>query len=115
MIREDRELLAELARLNTAMASLALRIMDGSASVTEQQDYAQRLIAAGKRLQRRANEMHHPVVEGEVLGDVSLVLPEHTVEPPWESSDARQTTVDTAPAERESQPGRSPSAYGGAW
>jgi hypothetical protein len=33
MIREDRELLAELARLNTAMAPLALRIMDGSASV----------------------------------------------------------------------------------
>lgn len=45
MIREDRELLAELARLNTAMASLALRIMDGSASVVEQQDYAQSLIA----------------------------------------------------------------------
>lgn len=35
MIRKDRELLAELARLNTVMASLALRIMDGSASTTE--------------------------------------------------------------------------------
>lgn len=54
MIREDRELLAELARLNTAMASLALRIMDGSASAAEQRDYAQRLIAAGERLGRRS-------------------------------------------------------------
>ncbi|MGH3937031.1 MAG: hypothetical protein ACRDTG_00110 [Pseudonocardiaceae bacterium] len=36
MIREDRELLAELARLNTDMPSLALRMMDGSASVREQ-------------------------------------------------------------------------------
>lgn len=44
MIREDRELLTELARLNTAMASLAMRIMEGSASAAEQQDYAQRLI-----------------------------------------------------------------------
>jgi hypothetical protein len=32
VIREDRELLAELARLNRAMAALALRIMDGSAT-----------------------------------------------------------------------------------
>jgi hypothetical protein len=56
VIWEDRELLAELARLNTAMASLALRIMDGSASVAEQHNYAQRLIAAGERLQQRAKE-----------------------------------------------------------
>ena len=136
MIREDRELLAELARLNTAMASLALRIMDGSASMTEQQTYAQRLIAAGERLQHRADEMRHPVIEGEVLADVSLALPTHTVEPPdeqlgWgyaddntyaprESLDARQTKIDTAPAGQESQPGRSSCAYrtpisGGAW
>ncbi len=36
VIREDWELLAELAWLNTGMASLALRIMDGSASLAEQ-------------------------------------------------------------------------------
>jgi hypothetical protein len=36
-MREDRELLVELARLNGNMASLTLRIMDGSASVPEQQ------------------------------------------------------------------------------
>jgi hypothetical protein len=67
--REDRELLAELARLNTAMASLALRIMEGSASAAEQACYAQRLIAAGERLRRRANGTSGGVIEGEVLAD----------------------------------------------
>lgn len=67
MIREDRELLAELARLNTDMVSLAMRIMDHLASANEQAHYAQRLIAAGERLQRRANEMGGAVIEGEVV------------------------------------------------
>ncbi|MBV9142017.1 MAG: hypothetical protein JO115_14060 [Pseudonocardiales bacterium] len=49
MIRADRELLAELARLNREMAPLAMRIMDDSASADEQHNYAQRLIAAGER------------------------------------------------------------------
>lgn len=57
MIREDRELLAELALLNGDTPALALRVIDGSASVVEQEDYAQRLISAGRRLQRRADEM----------------------------------------------------------
>ncbi len=55
MIREGRELLAEMARLNTDMPALALRIMEGSATASEQLHYAQRLIAAGQRLQRRAD------------------------------------------------------------
>jgi hypothetical protein len=75
VIREDRELLAELARLNTAMASLAMGIMDGSASAVEQHAYAQRLIVAGERMRKRANETAAVVVEGEVLGNGSLVLP----------------------------------------
>lgn len=84
MIREDRELLAELARLNGEMASLGLRIMDGSASAAQQANYAERLIAAGERLRRRADAMNHPVIEGEVLADVSITLPAHTVELDWE-------------------------------
>lgn len=84
MIREDRELLAELARLNRAMASLALRIMDGSASASEQRDYAQRLIAAGERLGRRATEVSGAVLEGEVLESSPFALPMHTVESPRE-------------------------------
>lgn len=81
MIREDRELLAELARLNTAMAPLAMRMMDGSASTAEQTQYAQRLIAAGERLRRRATETAGAVIEGEVLGTGPLTLPTQTVEP----------------------------------
>ena len=80
MIREDRELLAELARLNSDMASLAMRMMDGSASTAEQAHYAQRLIAAGNRLQRRANETAGMVIEGEVFANGQLTLPAHTVE-----------------------------------
>lgn len=75
MIREDRELLAELARLNTAMAALAMRMMDGSATAAEQHDYAQRLIAAGQRMHKRVNDTA-TVVEGEVvLGSGLLALP----------------------------------------
>ena len=84
MIREDRELLAELARLNSDMASLAMRIMDGSASTAEQQNYAQRLIVAGERLRRRADGTSGAVIEGEVLANGPLILPAHTVEPHWE-------------------------------
>jgi hypothetical protein len=104
VIREDRELLAELARLNTAMASLALRIMDGSASVAEQHNYAQRLIAAGERLGQRANEMNHPVIEGKVLAEVSLALPEHTAERHGELSDALNVMPDPVPAGRGDRP-----------
>jgi hypothetical protein len=81
VIREDRELLAELAQLNSAMAPLALRIMDGSAGTAEQAHYAQRLIAAGEWLQRRADGTAAAVVEGEVLANGILTVPVHTVAP----------------------------------
>lgn len=42
MIEEDREFLTELERLNRDMPTLALRVMDGSASTAEQTHYAQR-------------------------------------------------------------------------
>lgn len=81
MTMEDRELLAVLTRLNTAMTPLAILIMDGSASIAEQQDYAQRLVAAGERLWPRANETTGMVVGGEFLTDKALTFPAHTVEP----------------------------------
>ncbi|MGH3798011.1 MAG: hypothetical protein ACRDSP_24405 [Pseudonocardiaceae bacterium] len=81
MIREDRELLAELALLNGDTPALALRVIDGSASVVEQEDYAQRLISAGRRLQRRADEMRCAVIAGEVEAEEPLALPAHTLEP----------------------------------
>ncbi|HET9255263.1 MAG TPA: hypothetical protein VFO16_08690 [Pseudonocardiaceae bacterium] len=42
MIREDRELLAELTRLNRAMAPFAMRIMENAANADEQRTYALR-------------------------------------------------------------------------
>ena len=81
MIREDRELLAELARLGTDMVSFAMRIMDDSVSADEQQNYAERLIAAGKRLQRRANATAGMVIEGEILASSPLILPGRIAEP----------------------------------
>lgn len=85
MIREDRELLAELARLNTEMPSLGLRVMEGSASAAEQRHYAKRLIAAGERLQRRADGPAGTVIEGEVVTGSSIALPAHTVGPDRDS------------------------------
>jgi hypothetical protein len=81
VIREDRELLAELAQLNREMAPLAMRIMEGSANIAEQQNYAQRLIAVGERLGRRADGVGSAVIEGEVLTDERLTFPAQTVEP----------------------------------
>ena len=72
MIREDRELLAELSRLNTAMVPFAMRIMEGTASADEQHDYARRLIATGEWLQRRADDNGGTVIEGEVLANGPL-------------------------------------------
>ncbi|MGH8573027.1 MAG: hypothetical protein ACREX8_10705 [Gammaproteobacteria bacterium] len=83
MIREDRELLAELARINGDLPSLALRILDGSASAAEQEHYAQRLVAAGQRLQCRADGIGGAVIEGEVETEEPLALPAHTVELDW--------------------------------
>jgi len=83
VIREDRELLAELARLNREMASFALRIMDGSASADEQRHYAQRLIAGGERLKHRADTMGDVIIEGEVVAGPTA-LPAHIVELDWE-------------------------------
>lgn len=75
MIREDRELLTELARVNRDIAPLAMRIMEGSAGATEQQHYGQRLIAAGQRLCRRADKAGRVVIAGEVAVEEQLALP----------------------------------------
>ncbi|MGH3769124.1 MAG: hypothetical protein ACRDS0_09085 [Pseudonocardiaceae bacterium] len=76
MIKEDRELLVELARLNSVLAPLAMCIMEGTASAAEQHTHGLRLIAAG---------MSDVVIEGEVLASGPLVLPLPTIEPHSES------------------------------
>ncbi len=67
MIREDRELLAELARVNNDVVPLAMRVMDGSAVAEEQHEMAGRLIDLGQRLHQRADQTR-PVIEGYVAG-----------------------------------------------
>jgi hypothetical protein len=81
VIREDRELLTELARMNRELAPLAMRMMEGSASIAEQRNYAQRLTAAGEWLGRRADGAGLAIIEGEVLTDERLTFPAQTVEP----------------------------------
>jgi hypothetical protein len=81
VIREDRELLTELARLNRELAPLAMRIMEHAASAAEQADYAQRLIAAGERLRRRAAGENAVVIEGEILAEEPVTLPGFTAKP----------------------------------
>lgn len=52
-----------------------MRMMEDSASIAEQQDYAKRLIGAGEWPRRRADGMNAAVAEGEVLTNGSLALP----------------------------------------
>ena len=56
MNREDRELLAELRRLNSDVVPFAMKIMDESVTVTAEEQYAfaERLVAMGQRLEERA-------------------------------------------------------------
>jgi hypothetical protein len=88
VIRGDRELLAELAQLNGDIASLGMRIMDGSASAAEQPHYAQRLITAGQRLNHRAKKISGSVIEGEVLTEKTITLPQQPAEQPQNMENA---------------------------
>ncbi len=54
MIQQDRELLAELARLNSDVAPFAMRVMDGTITATEQHEFADRLVRLGQRFHQRA-------------------------------------------------------------
>ncbi len=68
MIREDRELLAELGWLNSDVVPFAMKIMDESVTVTaeEQYDFANRLVAMGRRLEQRAHGTADGAVDGVV-------------------------------------------------
>lgn len=63
MIRADRELLAELTRLNSDVVPLAMRMMENSVTADEQHAFAERLIAMARQLQTRASGV---VIEGDV-------------------------------------------------
>ncbi|MGH3885373.1 MAG: hypothetical protein ACRDSZ_02195 [Pseudonocardiaceae bacterium] len=73
MIRADRELLADLARLNSDVVPLAMQIMDDSAAREGQQMFAYRLIELGIRLNHRT----HPgiVIDGDTGTDEAEETP----------------------------------------
>lgn len=66
VIREDRELLAELARLNSDVTSFAMRIIDGSSTPAEQHEFADRLVGLGRSFHERATGIAH-VIEEDIL------------------------------------------------
>jgi hypothetical protein len=72
MNREDRELLAELRRLNSDVVPLAMKIMDESVTVTAEEQYAfaDRLVAMGRRLEERGQR----TARGAIAGVVERVL-----------------------------------------
>ncbi len=100
MIREDRELLVELARVNSDVVLVAMRVMDDSATDEEQKVLGERLIAVGERLRRRADGMGGVIIESEVSADVSLALPAHTVEPDWIRKEEPGGSMDQPPGSR---------------
>jgi len=68
MNREDRELLAELRRLNSDVVPLAMKIMDESVTVTAEEQYAfaDRLVTMGRRLEERGKRTARGVIAGVV-------------------------------------------------
>ncbi|MGH3752616.1 MAG: hypothetical protein ACRDRP_07960 [Pseudonocardiaceae bacterium] len=68
MIRADRVLLADLARLNSDVVPLAMKIMDDSATAEEQRTFAGRLLELGTRLDRRARQSGL-VIDCDIVGD----------------------------------------------
>ena len=69
MIREDRELLAELARLNRQLVVFAWGVMDARLSAAEHYEVASWLVELAEAIQARAQRQDAGVVEGEVVGD----------------------------------------------
>ena len=80
VLREERELLAELARINTGIPALGLRIMEGSASPAEQRHYGEQLISAGQRLKRRADSTDDVIIDGDFHVEESSALPASTAQ-----------------------------------
>lgn len=54
MRREDRELLADVAQINTALPAFALHVMGNTATPAEHRAVADRVIALGEAIRQRA-------------------------------------------------------------
>ncbi len=69
MIREDRELLAELARLNRQLVVFAWGVMDARLSAAEHHEVASWLVDLAEAIQARGQRQDAGVVEREVVED----------------------------------------------
>jgi hypothetical protein len=74
MIRTDRELLTDLARLNSEVLPLAMQIIDDIATREEQQIFAERLIELGTRLNHRARHTGIVIDSDAVTGGAEEAL-----------------------------------------
>lgn len=72
VIREDRILLTELARLNTAVPELAIRMMDGALSTEEQIAFGRWLLSMAEAIMQRAERSQAFVLDGQVLLETGL-------------------------------------------
>lgn len=66
VIREDRKLLAELARLNSDVTPFAMRIIEDNITAAEQHEFANRLVRLGRLFHERATGTAL-VIEGDGL------------------------------------------------
>jgi imidazoleglycerol phosphate dehydratase HisB len=57
MRREDRQLLSDLAQVNTALPAFALRVMDNTATAAEHHRVADHVIALGQAIDERAETL----------------------------------------------------------
>ncbi|MGH3907120.1 MAG: hypothetical protein ACRDTE_23535, partial [Pseudonocardiaceae bacterium] len=79
---DDRELLNELKRLGQALAPFALGVLENRVSRKEQLAIATRLVNLAERIRDRA--VKTPItIEGQVVLDVPVALPDHSVELDW--------------------------------
>ncbi len=69
MTREDRELLAELARLNKQLVTFAWGVMEARLSAAEHYAVAGWLVDLAEAIQARAQREKAGVVEGEIVED----------------------------------------------
>lgn len=79
---DDRNLLGELKLLGQALGPFALSVMENSASQEEQLAFGTRLVDIAERIRERA--VRTPItVEGTMVPEVPVALPDHTVELDW--------------------------------
>lgn len=64
MLREDRELLSDLARVNTQVPGFVLEFMDGSLSAEAEEAFAYQLVDVAEQIMRHAKSQRRLVING---------------------------------------------------